>query len=309
MIDIDYKNGIKILLDEYKDVLDEEIKKGLIWRDTKNSLQKSPDDEEASEKYKSLKCNYRTLITNGKPMKALKPTKEPLHTTSGCKIPLSVKPVRPSPCRLPSPTSNVGFYAPVSKILPYMATIVSLIRCYLLGPCSGPPSASIVQPHSPYYFLKHLAVMNISRTHLQCQGNPFLGSKNMDFSALDLPVAIPAYKLAPFCALIVVLSTAVRDGSILPRLYPRLRRLWSIFCQMPSSCSLFSLLQAVVGWPYCLGMSAQRQPVVRTYRIPLRTFLSSRRGRPLLGEGGMKPWRKLHCSSVSSLNSMASSLK
>jgi len=32
MIDIDYKNGIKILLDEYKDVLDEEIKKGLIWR-------------------------------------------------------------------------------------------------------------------------------------------------------------------------------------------------------------------------------------------------------------------------------------
>lgn len=32
MIDIDYKNGIKILLDEYKEVLNEEIKDGLVWR-------------------------------------------------------------------------------------------------------------------------------------------------------------------------------------------------------------------------------------------------------------------------------------
>lgn len=32
MIDIDYKNGIKILLDEYKELLNEEIKEGLIWR-------------------------------------------------------------------------------------------------------------------------------------------------------------------------------------------------------------------------------------------------------------------------------------
>jgi len=32
MINIDYKNGIKILLDEYKEVLNEEIKEGLIWR-------------------------------------------------------------------------------------------------------------------------------------------------------------------------------------------------------------------------------------------------------------------------------------
>ena len=274
-----------------------------------NSLQKSPDDNEASEKYKSLECNHRTLIANGKPMKALKPTKEPLHTTSGCKIPLSVKPVRSSPCKLPSPTGNVGFYASVSKILPYTTTVIGSIRCHLLGSCPGPASACIVQPHPPYYFLKHLTVMNISRTHLQCQGNPFLGSKNMNLSAFYLLMAIPAYKLSPFCALIVVLSTDVRDGSTLPRLYPRLRRPWSIFCHTPSCCSFFSLLQAVVGWPYLLGMSAQRQPVVRTYRIPLRTFLSSRRGRPLLGEGGMKLWRKLHCSSVSSLNSMASSLK
>ena len=32
MIDIDYKNGIKSLLGEYKDVLNEEIREGLIWR-------------------------------------------------------------------------------------------------------------------------------------------------------------------------------------------------------------------------------------------------------------------------------------
>jgi endonuclease III len=32
IIDIDYKNGIKSLLDGYKDVLNEEIREGLIWR-------------------------------------------------------------------------------------------------------------------------------------------------------------------------------------------------------------------------------------------------------------------------------------
>jgi len=32
MIDINYKNGIKILLDEYKKVLNKETKKGLVWR-------------------------------------------------------------------------------------------------------------------------------------------------------------------------------------------------------------------------------------------------------------------------------------
>lgn len=32
IIDIDYKHRIKSLLDEYKDVLNEEIKKGLKWR-------------------------------------------------------------------------------------------------------------------------------------------------------------------------------------------------------------------------------------------------------------------------------------
>ena len=46
MIAIDYKKGIKILLDEYKEALNEEIRKGLMWRHKIENRRLSYEDQQ-----------------------------------------------------------------------------------------------------------------------------------------------------------------------------------------------------------------------------------------------------------------------
>lgn len=66
MIDIDYKNGIKILLDEYEEVLNEEIKRGLIWRYKIENRKLSCEDQQ-----ELLKDVIAQLLVQGKSAKGV----------------------------------------------------------------------------------------------------------------------------------------------------------------------------------------------------------------------------------------------
>jgi len=66
MINIDYKSGIKTLLDEYKGVLNEEIKKGLEWRHKIESRKLSYEDEQ-----ELLKDVIAQLLVQGRSAKGV----------------------------------------------------------------------------------------------------------------------------------------------------------------------------------------------------------------------------------------------
>ena len=73
-----------------------------------------------------------------------------------------------------------------------------------------------------------------------------------------------------------------------------------IFFHIPFCCSSENLRCAVDFEPYCIGMSAHLQPVVRINNIPLMIVLSSFLGRPVVAGFGMCGFMISHCLSVNS---------
>jgi len=107
---------------------------------------------------------------------------------------------------------------------------------------------------------------------------------------------------APFFAAAKLASRIPCDSLSRPRFPSCPSRTRRTRVHTPSRCQRTSLSQQVDGAPYSRGMSFQRQPVLRTNRIPLMVRWSSTRARPrrfLRGSNGWMSFQSLADRSVS----------
>lgn len=107
---------------------------------------------------------------------------------------------------------------------------------------------------------------------------------------------------APFFAAAKLASKIPCDSFRRPRFPSCPKRTRRTRFQRPARCQLTSLSQQVEGAPYSRGMSFQRQPVLRTKRIPLMVRRSSFLARPrrfLRGSSGWMSFQSLADRSVS----------
>jgi len=246
-----------------------------------------------------------TLITNNQPAVVVHPPEAPLHFP-----PASVR-----GSHLDG-TASLGFDAlaplesrdsrldtPLSQLLAKLFAVISFICYQLLW--SGLGSASLTRWRGHSNALQggicQLQFVRLSRVYMQADGQPVPIYHNHHlgaFAHLGL-----AYSRPPFLAGTKLPSKNACAHSILLWASNLLNRVRHIFSQVCSSLLDHSCKrrQQVVEEPYSPGISAQAQPVLSTYSIPLRVRRSSARGLPLLdcffGTSGSIT---AHCASVSS---------
>lgn len=97
--------------------------------------------------------------------------------------------------------------------------------------------------------------------------------------------------------------------SCLARSSSKVKSISQIRSHVPVDSQARQRRQHVPALPYCRGMSSQREPVRKTYKIPLSASLSSARGRPRVCDpGGSSSFNRCHCSSVTSTSGVCIAL-
>ena len=275
-----------------------------------NSSQNSPSNEEAGKVDEALKRGEKSLVSEGKPPKpSLPPRQEPRHAPPDRGIRFFIEAARPPlPGLLPPPRvlPDAGANPPSPPSRPDRLRIIGPLPIDPPGPPPRPPPPPLPKPHPFPQSLQLLTIMFIPRPPFHAQRKPSSIHHNMPFRPFPSRRSLSPHRFPPFFASIIVESTPTSSTATFPSASPPSKSARKIFSPTPFSGSSWGPLHAVGYAPYRRGRSGQRQPVIRTDKIPWMIRRSSARGLPVRALGGSRGGRNAHCSSVSSRNAIAS---
>jgi len=160
------------------------------------------------------------------------------------------------------------------KILSESRTVIGAIRQDTTG--TSPTSSPTTPPHGNFGEDPSLQLQFVDVGRLQNEADGRSSSVGENFSLSPLSDLHDSDTAAAFLAAAKLASRIPCDN------FNRLRlpnKTLNTRGQTPSFCQRISLNQQVGGEPYSRGMSFQRQPVLKTKRMPLRVLRSSIRHR------------------------------
>jgi len=180
--------------------------------------------------------------------------------------------------RTPLESGNGRFDAPPAQGATKGSAIIGFVGDQLFG-ASFRASAFLRYADSPQGHLGQCALMRLGTSDMQTDGQAVTIGHHHHLAALaDLG---RAYSIAPFLAGTKLPSRKACAHSSFVCASSLLRKARQMRSHVPSWDHSFNRRQHVVSDPYSGGKSSQAQPVLSTYRMPLRVCRSSFRGRPV----------------------------